>query len=144
MKTTETKNISVSIGCPLDFGYDFLHRPENFPTWASGLCKSIRKVGNDWIAETPQGQLKISFTEWNKFGILDHLVHVPNGIVYVSMRIIPNFEGSEIVFTLFRPPGMTDQQFTADAELVQRDLNEVKQLLERLYGRQNKGEAAYA
>lgn len=141
MFIAETRNISVGVGCPLDMAYDFLHRPENFPLWASGLCSAIKQEGNDWIAQTPNGAMKIAFTEWNKFGILDHLVFGPNGAFYVSMRIVPNGEGSEIVFTLFRNAEMTDEKFEQDAVWVKKDLTEVKNMLERLYALEKKEKA---
>lgn len=147
MITSETRNISVTVQAPLDFSYDFLHRPENFPLWASGLCKSIKKQDGEWIAETPNGAMKVAFTEWNKFGILDHLVFGPKGTFYVSMRIIPNGQGSELVFTLFRAPEMTDEDLNRDVEWVKKDLNEVRNLLGRLYAlekEKNDKEKSYA
>ena len=46
------------------------------------------------------------------------------------MRIIPNGSGCELIFTLFRLPGASDEKFAADAEWVMRDLTALKNLLE--------------
>ena len=46
------------------------------------------------------------------------------------MRVIANAEGAEVLLTLLRQPGMSEQQFVADAEWVRRDLNALKGLLE--------------
>jgi hypothetical protein len=46
------------------------------------------------------------------------------------MRVIPNGSGSEVLFTLVRAPGMTDQEFANDAQQVERDLAALKSLLE--------------
>ncbi len=46
------------------------------------------------------------------------------------MRVVANGAGSEIIFTLFRLPGISDEKFAADAEWVRRDLNTLKALLE--------------
>ena len=46
------------------------------------------------------------------------------------MRIVANGTGCEVTFTLFRQPGMSAEQFAADAEWVSRDLAALKALLE--------------
>jgi hypothetical protein len=47
------------------------------------------------------------------------------------MRVVPNADGTELIFTLFRLPGMTDEKFEQDAKLVLTDLMALKNLLER-------------
>ena len=91
----------------------------------------LRKSGGAWLAETPDGPVKIRFSERNAFGVLDHWVS-PNAetTIYIPMRVIRNRDGSELIFTLFRLPEMSDKQFSADAELVERDLQSVKKALE--------------
>jgi hypothetical protein len=44
---------------------------------------------------------------------------------------VPNGSGSELTFTLFRQPAMTDQKFQEDAEWVLRDLTKLKAVLEK-------------
>ena len=67
----------------------------------------------------------------NSRGVLDHSVTLPGGAcVYIPLRIVANGGGCELVLTLFRQPGMSDEKFAADAEWVKRDLNTAKQLLE--------------
>lgn len=53
-------------------------------------------------------------------------------VVHNPMRVLPNGEGSEFVFSLFRQPGMTDEQFSADRIAVEKDLQRLKELLERV------------
>ncbi len=50
--------------------------------------------------------------------------------VFVPMRVVANGDGSEVVLTLFRQPGMTDAQLSADADTVAADLRELRRLLE--------------
>jgi hypothetical protein len=126
-----SRNLSISINRNANDVYDFVSVPENFRLWASGLGNSLKKVNGEWIAETQQGPVRIRFSERNEFGILDHWVSPEPGLeIYVPMRVIPNGNGSELVFTLFRLPGMSDQKFAADAEWVMRDLAALKNLLE--------------
>ena len=70
-------------------------------------------------------------TPRNDFGVLDHTVTVAPGVhVTNPMRVVPNADGSEVLFTLFQPPGMSDEQFRADARLVRGDLVSLKAALE--------------
>ena len=129
--TLVSRTMSVRIARAHREVYDFASVPENFPRWASGLARSLKKVNGEWIADTPEGPVKVRFTERNAFGILDHHVAVRPGVeIYVPMRSIANGTGSEVMLTLFRLPGMTDETFARDAELVARDLNALKALLE--------------
>src|SRR5574341_1056014 len=121
--TFESRMISIRINRPADVVYDFMSVPENFPKWASGLGKSLTKIDGEWIAETLQGPVKIRFTERNAFGVLDHYVMPRPGLeIYIPMRVISNGAGSEVLFTLFRLLGMSEEKFTDDAEWVIRDL----------------------
>jgi len=124
-------HLSVSINRGVREVYDFVSVPENFRLWASGLGKSLKNVDGVWVAETPDGQVMIRFSERNKFGILDHWVSPKPGLqIYIPMRVIPNGAGSELIFTLFHLPDMSDDKFAADAEWVKRDLASLKILLE--------------
>jgi len=128
----ETRTLSVSIQLGWQAAYDFLAKPENFPLWASGLCKSIERVDGQWVAETPNGPAVVRFTPPNGFGVLDHYVQLePSVEIYVPLRVLANGDGCELALTLFRQPGMSDGKFAEDMAWVQRDLNAVKTLLER-------------
>ena len=128
--TFESRTITVRIARPQHEVYDFASVPENFPRWASGLAKSLKKVHGEWIAEVPEGQVKVRFTERNDFGILDHYVTLRPGVdIYIPIRVIANGAGSEVIFTLFRLPDMTDDAFAKDLEWVKRDLSALKALL---------------
>jgi hypothetical protein len=123
--------LSVRIERSAAEAYEFLAVPENFPKWASGLGRSLRKVGDEWVAETAEGPVKVRFSERNSFGVLDHTVTLPQGTsVYVPLRVVAREWGCEVVLTLFRRPGISDEKFAADAEWVARDLRAAKRILE--------------
>ena len=131
MELYESKTVSVQIARPLSEVYDFVSVPENWPRWASGVSKSLKNVAGDWVADSPEGQVKIRFTERNEFGVLDHYVSVRPGVeIYIPLRVIANGDGSEVLFTLFRLPDMSDETFARDAEWVDRDLKTLKTVLE--------------
>jgi hypothetical protein len=130
--TFMAKHISVSIERPPAEVYEFASNPENLPQWAGGLSGSIKKVDGEWIAEAPMGTVKVRFAEKNKFGVLDHEVTLGSGIkFYNPMRIFPNSDGSEVIFTLYRQLDMPDQKFADDVGSIQRDLSKLKTLLEK-------------
>ena len=78
------------------------------------------------------GRVNVKFAEKNKFGVLDHDVTLPSGVkVYNPMRVFPNKNGSELVFTLYCRPDVSDQQFAEDAKAVESDLTQLKTVLEK-------------
>jgi len=130
--TFKSLHISVSINRPANDVYEFTSNPENLPKWAAGLGGSIKKVNGDWIAESPMGRIKVKFADKNKFGILDHNVTLPSGEkFYNPMRVFPNNDGSELIFTLYRRPQMSGKMFEEDAKLVKKDMEKLKILLEK-------------
>jgi len=96
--------------------YNFVSDAKNLSRWASGLG----------------AQVKVRFVERNKYGVLDHYVATGSGLeVYVPMRVFPNGEGAEVLLTVFRQPGTSEEKFAEDTQWVRRDLEALKQLLEK-------------
>ena len=63
--------------------------------------------------------------------LLDHEVTLPSGdVIYNPMRVVPNGDGCEVVFSLRSRPDMSDEDFERDAGLVQADLTRLKRVLE--------------
>ena len=133
MKTSrELRHISVTINRPPREVYNFACKARNLPKWATGLGGSIKKVNGQWVADSPMGRIKILFAKKNTFGVLDHDVTLGSGITFHNpLRVIPNREASEIIFTLYRQPGMTNKKFLQDTKWVRKDLKILKGLLEK-------------
>jgi uncharacterized protein YndB with AHSA1/START domain len=131
MDTFACRHISITIRRPPDDVYAFAVSPENLPRWAMGLSGSIRQIDGEWVADSPMGKVKVRFVPRNPFGVLDHDVILESGItVRNPMRVVANGDGSELTFTVFKRPEMTEEEFTADAGAVTRDLEALKALLE--------------
>ncbi len=130
--TFPAKQISISINQSASSVYKFMANPENLPKWAEGLSRSkVTKVNGEWIAESPMGKVKVKFVEDNKFGILDHDVTLPSCEVnYNPLRVVRNGKGSEVTFTIFHLPRMSDVDFAGDAKRVEKDLQKLKSILE--------------
>jgi hypothetical protein len=128
----DVRHLSVSIARPPSVVYAFASNPANAPAWASGLAGAIKRVGSEWIAESPMGQVKVRFADQNAFGVLDHDVMLPSGVtIHNQMRVLTNGEGSEVVFSLFHLPGVSDAQFGRDATWVMKDLETLRRVLEQ-------------
>lgn len=112
--------------------YRFAQIIERWPEWAHGIGKSVRPAGDAWIAEGPLGEVNVRFAPNNPYRVLDHDVTLPDGRTFHNaFRVIPNGQGSEVVFSVLRQPNATDQAFRDDWQAVEKDLNTLKQLLER-------------
>jgi hypothetical protein len=133
MKTKlEMRHIGVFINRPANEVYEFASNPENLLQWATGLGGSIKKVKGEWTADAPMGKVRIRFAEKNQFGILDHDVILESGVTFHNpMRVLPNGRSSEVIFTLFRQPDVSDEKFSEDAKWVEKDLTILRDLLEK-------------
>ena len=127
----ESKHLSERIDRPAREVYEFAMEPANLPRWAPGLGTAVEQVDGRWFVQTSAGRLGLAFAPRNDFGVLDHDVSLPSGeVVYNPMRVIADGDGCEIVFTLRRREGVTDEEFAADAQAVAADLARLKRLME--------------
>ena len=131
MPTRDSRTLAVRIERDAAAVYAFASQPENLPRWAAGLGSGVTRSGDGWVVDTPLGRLRLRFAPPNPLGVLDHAVTLPDGsVVDVPMRVVPNASGAEVLFTLFRQPAMSAEDFERDAGLVMADLQTLKRLLE--------------
>ena len=73
-----------------------------------------------------------TFTPSNDLGVLDHDVTLPTGETqHNPMRVLHHPDGAEVVFTLRRSAGMSDEQLEEDAATIAADLHKLKAVLEQ-------------
>ena len=127
---------TVSVGIAVDPGtiYTYASDPANLPSWSPGMVKSIKKVGAKWVAQTPLGEATFRFVAANELGVLDHEVEAGGNTFHNPMRVVPNGDGAEVLFTLVQLPGVTDEQFQQDMDTVRADLNKLRTILEHQGG----------
>lgn len=132
MPVMQSRIIHLSVEKPWAQVYGFASDPRNMPRWAAGLGGGLKPDGNDWIADGgPPGEVRVNFAPTNEFGVIDHVVTLPDGLkVYNALRVTPNGSGAEVSFTLLRLDGMTDEDFEEDAKAITADLETLKSLLE--------------
>jgi hypothetical protein len=113
--------------------YEYASDPANLPNWAPGLGSSVENVDGQWFVETSEGRVGVAFAPRNDYGVLDHEVTLPSGdVIYNPLRVVPDGDGCEVVFSLRRLPDLSDGDFARDAGLVQADLTRLKHVLEAL------------
>ena len=132
MRTMPARIIHISIERDWRDVARFVLEHENMSRWASGLAAGLEQRGDHWIADGgPIGQVKVRFVPANDLGVADHEVTLPDGTtVQNALRVVPNGDGAEVMFTLLRQPSMSDSDFESDAAHVQKDLETLKSILE--------------
>jgi uncharacterized protein YndB with AHSA1/START domain len=129
--SAESRHISVGIDRPFGDVYAYAADPAHLPAWAPGLCTAIEEVDGRWTAESGMGRIAIDFAPPNPFGVLDHDVTLSSGETFHNpMRVLPNGDTAEVVFTLRRQDGMTEADFERDAAAVHADLTTLKRIIE--------------
>jgi hypothetical protein len=129
---SQSRHIGVHIDRLAQDVYDYVSDPAHLSEWAAGLGSSVERTDGQWIVDSPMGRVVVAFAPRNDLGVLDHDVTLPSGeTFYNPMRVTVDGTGSEIVFTVRRRPGVTDEEFERDAAAVSADLATLKRLLER-------------
>ncbi|MGJ7506096.1 SRPBCC family protein [Variovorax sp. GT1P44] len=124
--------VSELVEVSADVAYAFASRMETLPLWASGLAKGIEQRDGKWFADSPMGPVEVAMAPANSFGVLDHVVTLPDGTrVHNAFRVTPCGGGSLLAFVVVRAAGVNPQSFDADVAHVRRDLAALKRLLER-------------
>jgi len=127
----DVSHISVSIERTPDDVYRFASNIEGWSQWAAGLGRPLRREGDAWWFDSQMGELRVRVAAPNPFRVLDHDVTLPSGeTVHNPLRVLPNGQGSELVFSVFRQPGTSDAAHENDKAAVSRDLHTLKRLLE--------------
>ncbi|MCO8271129.1 SRPBCC family protein [Actinoplanes sp. TRM 88003] len=132
--TTDTAHIAERIDRPANDVYAYVSNPANLTAWAPGLGESVEQEDGDWYVHSAAlgGRVRVEFAPKNGFGVLDHLVTLESGRQFLNpVRVVPYGDGSEIVFSVRRPPGTPDADFARDSDNVAADLARLKQILEK-------------
>lgn len=126
-----SQTLTASVDRPPSAVVTFIRDYRRLPEWLS-FISGVREESGRWFMDTPAGSMQIEFVPANELGVVDHRVTLADGqSFYNPMRVAPNGTGSEVQFTLFQTPGMSDEQFATDAKTVQTDLNNLARLLGR-------------
>jgi hypothetical protein len=111
----ESRHLGTHIARPADEVYAYVADVTHLPEWAAGLGSAVG----------------VRFVPANEHLVLDHDVSLPDGSVTTNpMRVLRDGDGCEVVFTIRRAEGMSDEEIDADEAAVRADLESLKRLLE--------------
>jgi hypothetical protein len=114
--TTDSVHVGERIDRPADEVYEYVADPGHLAEWAPGLGSAVEQVGGEWFVETGMGRVRVAFAPRNSFGN--------------PMRVVPYGHGCEVVFTVRRGAGVSDEEFARDTLLVTDDLARIKRIVE--------------
>lgn len=111
--------------------YAYASNPDNLTAWAAGLALSeVTRQGNSLLVDSPMGRVTVTFAPHNEYGVIDHDVRLPSGVVVNNpVRILAHPEGAEILFTI-RQRDLSDEEFDRDSAAVERDLDTLRGRIE--------------
>lgn len=128
----QSVHVSRVITAAPEVVYGFVADPVNLPRWAAGLAQGeVLPDGDGFVVDAPMGRVRVTFVPPNPFGIVDHDVRLPSGlVVYNPVRIIAHPRGSEVIFTV-RQLDLSDEELERDVAAVAADLDTLRALIER-------------
>jgi hypothetical protein len=129
--TWPAHHISLSVARPPAAVAEFAGNPRNLPAWAGWSGRGVRESRGRWYLESDDGWGEVVFRGPLSAGVLDHEVIQPGKpVVFTPMRVVANQEGSEIIYTMFREPGQTDEEFEESVRGTTANLETLRRVLE--------------
>ena len=100
--------------------------------WTGYGEKLLVQIGAllEQISELPGAFPRLRIRPNAELGTLDHDFHAPDAIWTVPARVVPNGSGSEFMITFFQPPSFARQFFEEQLVLVDKELAQLKSLME--------------
>lgn len=129
----DTVHVAMTIERSARDVYEYVSDPHHLSEWAAGLAhRPVEHVDGQWVVDSPLGRVVVEFAPANDYGIADHVVTLPDGTsVQNPMRVIPNADGCDVVFSVRRQQDMSDSDLAADVDAVRKDLDALRSILQR-------------
>ena len=136
MSTMTTDTVRITIEAPLPTVVDDLADPLNHPEWATEffIGPALPAEGDEVLVTVPRmgGEVHMRVDADVATGTIDMYL-APVGAPFgppLPVRVVPNGTGADVLFTLARMPGMSDQQWADGLVSMQRELDNLKHRLE--------------
>jgi hypothetical protein len=127
IRTQRSETRTISIAAPPRAVLDVVGDPRRFPDWAPAFARSVRPEGDDWLVNTGAGEARIRVVVAAEQGTVDVLdAGRPSRGAF--LRVLPNGEGSELVFTLFFPDDAAEQGIAQQMATVEDELRAARSL----------------
>jgi len=92
---------------------------------------AIKSNDGWWSFTTLRGPAKLKFHENRQLGILDYQFVDNEAKWNVPMRVISNGNDSEVITTIIKPDGISDQSFDERVIEIEKIMESMKQIIER-------------
>jgi hypothetical protein len=132
MATLQTHTVTVTIDAPLVKVAADLADPTTHPEWATEFYAGPvhPTESGEFTAPVPMmgGEVRNKIDADIARGILD-LYYAPPGAPYgppIPVRLVPNVDGTDVLWTLARFPGVSDQAWQQGLASMARELQALK------------------
>lgn len=132
----ETRTLTVTVDAPMSIVAADLADPATHPEWATEFFAGPAEPdGNGlYVVSVPAlgGDAHVKVEALPERGVID-MFFAPKGAPFgdpTPVRVIPNADGADVLWTMTRHPGMPDDVWAAALESVQRELGVLKRRLE--------------
>jgi hypothetical protein len=125
IRTQRGETRTVSIRAQPRVVFEFLGNPHNLPRWAPNFARSVRAAGEDWIIDQAGAERQIRVRVSAEHGTVD-LLAAGRSDRGAFMRVVPNGDGSEFLFTLFFGGEVGEAAVLRQMRIVEAELETVR------------------
>lgn len=132
MPTMTTETVRITIDAPFDTVVSDLADPLTHPEWATEFFAGpVRSAGNgEYTVAVPRmgGDVRMTLDTDGAAGRID-LFLAPLGASFgppLPIRVVPNGDGVDVLFTLARFPGQSDADWAEGLASMKRELDHLK------------------
>jgi hypothetical protein len=120
---------SIAIAADPDVVVAFLADGRHLPDWAPTFATEVAPDGENWRIGSGDAAFTVTISVSAEHGTVD-LLSAINARQGAFMRVVPNFDGSELLFTLVFPDGTQPSVVNAQMAVVETELRTVRERCE--------------
>lgn len=124
--------LAVTIKRSPQYVFDYISNLANWPEFSDFAANFEKVTDNEYIAHTPQGNIKVIALFDSKHLLLDTQCILPDGeIQSIPYRVVPNKDGAELMMTNFRPRSSSKADYEEQLYWMEVELKRAKEILEK-------------
>ncbi|QEC49519.1 SRPBCC family protein [Baekduia soli] len=131
--TGRAETRSISIAAPPEAVLGVVADGGRLPEWAPAFARAARRDGDGWLVDGGAAEFRIRLRVARELGTVDILrpADPPSG---AFLRVLPNEQGSELLFTLLFPGATPEEAVAGQMATVETELEAVRALSEAAAG----------
>jgi hypothetical protein len=120
---------TMTVNRRVDDVFDFFSDPKSMEI--GGAAKSVVKESDgSWTFDHVSGKAKMKHFPVRQAGVLDHVFAGAGLEWHVFVRMIPNFNGTTVMWAFVRPDNLNDEQFESQLKMFDGEIELWKGALE--------------